>query len=187
MSITIKRYYNSTKDFFQFYKILKQLACPHCGLIGALILNGKLKGYDENEDKGKVVRGRRVYCNKRKKHSKGCGRTFSLLAVNVLKNFRISAKSFWCFLKNIVKLTSKIDAYRKEEFPLGSSSVYRLWNRFLKSQSHIRNLLTKRCQAPQNSTTLNPAIQTIEHIEKAFSSSSCPIEDFQYSFQTSFV
>jgi hypothetical protein len=183
----IKRYYKSEEDFRQFYINSKQLPCPFCKLIGALILHGYLRGYGENSFNKNEVRGRRIICNNRKRHTKGCGRTFCVLAVDIIKHFCITANSLWCFLKNVVKLTSKIGSSAIAKFPLSFSSVYRLWKKFLNCQSRIRTYLTRLCPEPKLPTTSCPATQTIEHLKLAFSHSSCPIAAFQDYFQTPFI
>ncbi len=86
-----------------------------------------------------------------------------------------------------MKRKSKIEAFKEIEYPLSNSSAYRLWAKFLIGQSKIRNLLTQYCPAPDIKESSEPAFQTIVHLEKAFSSSTCPIEAFQYQFQTSFI
>jgi len=187
MDFDIKRYYNSEDDFEQFYKKLKQVLCLYCKQAGTLILHGFIYGYSENGDNKKVVRGRRIFCNNRKKSKKGCGCTFSVLAVNIIKNFRITAKSLWCFLSNLVKLPSKIEAFRKLEFPLHDSSAYRLWKKFTNSQTKIRPRLLKLLPAPILPKVSCPTIQTIEHLKSVFNNSSCPIVDFQNKFQVSFI
>ena len=187
MNIEIKRYYKSEEDFQQFYIGLKQLPCPFCKLIGALILHGYLRGYGENSFNKDDVRGRRIFCNNRKKNTKGCGRTFCVLAVNIIKSFCITAKSFWCFLKDVAKLMNKIESSRIAQFPLCVSSVYRLWKKFLHCQSRIRTYLRRLCREPQLPETSCPAIQTIEHLKAAFCHSSCPIAAFQDYFQTPFI
>lgn len=187
MSIKIKRYYKCEEDFHQFYIKLKQLPCPHCKLTGALILHGYLCGYSENSFNKKVKRGRRILCNNRKKHAKGCGRTFCVLGVNIIKNFCISANSLWCFLKDVVRLRNKIGALRRLDFSLSDSSAYRLWKRFLNCQSRIRTLLIRLSPSPRLPRTSCPAVQTIEHLESAFSHSSCPIAAFQDHFQVSLI
>ncbi len=187
MSIAIKRYYKSEEDFRQFYINLKQLPCPFCKLIGALILHGYLRGYGESTVNNNDVRGRRIFCNSRKRHTKGCGRTFCVLTVNIIKSFCITANSFWCFLKAAVKPMSKIEAIKIAEFPLSVSSAYRHWKRFLDCQSRIRTYLLRLCREPKLPKTSCPAIQTIEHLKSTFKHSSCPIAAFQDYFQTSFI
>jgi hypothetical protein len=113
-----------------------------------------------------------------------------VLAVDIIKNFCITAKSFWCFLKNIVKLTNKIEALRRVALSIGNSSAYRLWKSFLNSQSRMRSLLTRLSPAPEVPTTCCPAVQTIAHLESAFRNDSLltsPIAAFQAHFQIPFL
>jgi hypothetical protein len=188
LSIEIKRYYDSEEEFCQFYKNLKQTMCPFCKFIGALILWGYLRGNDEDSPNKKVVRGRRVFCNNRKKRNNGCGHTFSVLAANTLKNFCITAESLWRFLKDNVTLRSKPEEPVKiKDFPLTKFSAYRLLKKFSESQSKLRSWLTRICQVPKLPKTTQAAIQTIEHLKAAFSESTCPISAFQDHFQRSFI
>ncbi|MCP4369752.1 MAG: hypothetical protein GY797_16810 [Deltaproteobacteria bacterium] len=190
MALEIIRYYNSEEDFNQFHNNLKQLPCPRCKLTGALILNGRLRGNSENSFNIKVVRGRRIFCSNRRKRSKGCGITFCVFLAGILKNFSITAKSLWSFLKNIVSSSNRIEAFRSMEFPQSTSSCYRLWKRFSTSQSRIRSFLVKLSPSPELSKTCHPEIQTIAHLESVFSNYSLaisPIAAFQTHFQAPFL
>lgn len=190
MALEIIRYYNSEEDFEQFHINLKQLPCPHCKSTGTLILNGRLKGYEEGSHTEKTVRGRRIFCNSRRKRFKGCGRTFCVLPVNILKRFCITANCLWCFLKNMVKSSTKIGAFRLIKHPMSNSSCYRLWKRFSKSQSIIRSFLLKFSSTPAPSKTDHPETETIAHLESVFSNYSLPISPisaFQTRFQVSFL
>lgn len=185
MRFTSKRFYESKEDFRQFYRSLKQTACPHCKLSGYLNLHGYLRGYDENACSGKVIRGRRIFCCGRNKR-RGCGRTFSILALNVLKKFIIRADSLWGFLKNTAGGLDKKNSLCALKLSFSDSSAYRLWKRFCLAQSKIRALLLKRC-SPPDVTSRAPAIQTILHLKTAFKNSACPIAAFQGYFQADFL
>jgi len=187
MFFEIIRYYNSEEDFKKFYEKLKQILCPGCKQPCTLILYGFIYGFDEKGDNKQKVRGRKVFCNSRKKRNKGCGRIFRVLASNIIKNYIITAKSLWCFLNNSVKLPSKIEAFRNLEFPLHDSSTYRLWKKFKNSQSKIRTYLNNLLPAPDLPGVTNPMIQTINHLKLVFNNSTCPIAEFQNKFQTSFI
>lgn len=186
----IIRYYNSEEDFKPFHNNLKQLPCPHCKSTGTLILNGYLKGYEEGSHTKKAVRGRRVFCNNRRKRSSGCGRTFCVLQANTLKHFCITADCLWCFLKNVVKSSSKIEAFRRIKYPMSNSSCYRLWKKFSKCLSIIRSTLVKFFSVPAPSKTYNSETETIAHLESAFSNYSLPISPiaaFQTHVQAAFL
>ena len=186
MHFKIKRFYNSSKDFQQFYYGLKQIPCPHCKLIGSLILHGYLSGYDEKVYGKRTIRGRRIFCSNRNRRP-GCGKTFSLLAANSLKGFNICAHSLWHFLNNIAKGMCKIQALRSLNIPFSDSTVYRLFKKFSIGQSRIRTILLRHCPPLKPSNIHNPAIQTIFHLKSAFNTSPCPITAFQQSFQTPFL
>jgi len=186
MKFKAKRFYSCNDDLKQFHFQLKQTPCPHCKSIGFLNLHGYLRGYDEHDFCKKVIRGRRIFCNNRGRCS-GCGRTFSILAAQILKKFMIGAQSFWRFLKKVLAGRLKIQAFQAAETTLTRSSCYRLWKLFRLRQAAIRVKLLNLCPAPLNSLTHQPQLQTILHIKTAFASSSCPITAFQNHFQTSFL
>lgn len=186
MSIRIKRFYSSKKDFQAFYRILKQVPCPHCRLTGCLILHGFLYGHDVGDYGEKLIRGHRIFCNNRKR-SRGCGRTFSVLASNILKKFVINTTDLWQFLKNTKKGLSKKKAFKSSNLQFSESTIYRLWNKFCNRQSRIRTFLLKLCKPPKASCAYHPAVQTILHLESAFKKYSCPISAFQENFQVSFL
>ncbi|MBU1913243.1 MAG: hypothetical protein KKB22_06915 [Candidatus Omnitrophica bacterium] len=150
-------------------------------------MHGYLYGYDENAFNKKIIRGRRIFCNNRKKHKPGCGRTFSVLAVNMLKNFSITADSLWQYLTGLLNITNKTNAFISLKFTLSISSAYRLWKRFSISQSRIRSYLVRLCPPPECPDTPCAGIQTISHLASAFPDSSCPIAAFQQRFQVSFL
>lgn len=186
MQVKIKKYYSSKEDFHRFYLILKQLPCPHCKVIGFLILHGYLKGRDYQDYGEKIIRGHRIFCSNRG-HSKGCGRTFSVLASSVIKKFSIRAKDLWRFLKN----AAKRPGIRKASKPLrpyfSYSSAYRLWKRFCRCQSRIRTYLSRLYQPPKVSQSDPPAYETLLHLESVFVKHPCPITAFQEHFQVSFL
>ena len=187
MGFKIKRFYGSEEDFEKFHHDLKLTPCPFCKMVGTLILNGRLRGYDESSNNKKIIRGRKIICNKRKKHKTGCGRSFSILAAHILKNFMISAESLWLFLKNIAKGMNKINALKSLNIEFAESNAYRMWNNFCNAQSRIRTFLLKICSTPKLSSVSDPALQTVAHIEKAFKDSFCGVCAFQMHFQASFL
>lgn len=182
----VKQFYKSKKDFQQFYFHLKQLACPHCQLIGALILHGYLYGYNDKLNHQRITRGQRVFCSNRNRRD-GCGRTFSILAFNLLKKFTITTHSLWQYLKRIAHGFNKIQAFKRLNLPFCDSTVYRLYKRFYLTQPKIRTFLLGKCSAPQNAGTRNSFMQTIAHLKQAFNHSHDPIAAFQYDFQSSLL
>ncbi len=152
-----------------------------------MILHGTLLGYSENDDNQKSCRGRRVFCNNRKKHNNGCGHTFSVWAADKLRRLRIGAKSLWAFFKLVIGLGNTAQALRAAKLDLSISSAYRIWKRFVNGQSHIRSALNTRCPPPDMPHARQPAAQTIAHLEAAFSAETCPIAAFQYQLQISFL
>lgn len=186
MRVKNRKFYKSQEDFRQIYLGLKQTTCPHCKLSGYLNLHGYLRGYDEKTCAGKVIRGHRIFCSNRNKR-RGCGRTFSILALNILKKFIIRAYSLWKFLKNIAQGKDKKRSLSSLKVSFSTSSVYRLWKRFCLAQTKIRMLLLRLCCPPILTKSRQPAIQTILHLKSAFRNTSCPISAFQDYFQAYFL
>ena len=182
----MRRFYKSQEDFRKFYLCLKQTACPHCKISGYLNLHGYLRGYDEKACAGKVIRGRRIFCCNRNNRS-GCGKTFSLLAFNILRKFISRAESFFRFLKNIAGGKKKNHALCSLKLGFSVSSAYRLWKRFCLAQTKIRLRLWRLSKPPHLASSCQPALQTILHLKLSFKNSSCPIAAFQDYFQVSFL
>lgn len=186
MLFKIQRFYSCGESFQHFYFRLKQTPCPHCKSTGSLILHGYLCGYNTAVYGEKIIRGRRIFCSNRNRRS-GCGKTFSILAANILKHFNICANSLWRFLNNIAEGMSKIQAMKKANLPFSDSTSYRLLKKFSIGQSRVRTLLLRQSPSPRTPDIHHPQIQTILHIKSAFKNSPCPITAFQQSFQTPFL
>lgn len=182
-----KKYYSSQEEFRRFHCELKQIPCPHCGAIGALVLHGMLYGYSESSDNERIIRGRRIFCNNRKARTNGCGRTFSILRATVLRGFSISATSLWTFLKDITDLPDRLRSFRRLPVTLHESAAYRLWKRFVQGLSAIRSVLGRHCPRPKLPVARCAATQTIVHLRAVFKQASCPIAAFQERFQVSFL
>jgi hypothetical protein len=146
-----------------------------------------LYGYAENDECRRSCRGRRVFCNNRKTRHNGCGHTFSVYVADKLKRLRLSARTLWTFVLLVVSLGNKAEALRKLNSDFSISSAYRLWKRFVGSQSHVRTALAKRCAPPKLPRARLPVEQTIAHLEAAFPRESCPIVAFQHQLQVAFL
>ena len=172
---------------------MKLTPCPHCKVVGTLILHGRLYGYAENGDCEKTCRGRRIFCSNRRRRHNGCGRTFAVLAADTIRRFRIGAKTFWRFIKLVLSLNNKAKALRDSKAGYTQSAAYILWQRFMDAQSHLRTALISQCSppaccpAPKPALPLQKAAQTVAHLEAAFPSESCPIAAFQHQLQTAFL
>ena len=176
--ISIPEYVSDEEEFQEKLWFIKASLCPYCQTSGNLVLHGFLTGYgidDEPEDK----RGRRIFCSNRGKHF-GCGRTFSILFSDCLKNFSIRATELWSALKNIatgkpiyqaIKLTSRFS----QSYP------YHLWRTFKLNLSHIRSFLGKKRGPPDCLPASCPYISTIFELEERYQGTKCPVSTFQES------
>lgn len=182
--MSIPGFYESESEFEQIHHRLKHYPCPFCRLIGCLILHGFLFGYND-ADYGctiKIKRGHRVFCSNRN-NRKGCGKTYSILLSHFIKHFLFTARTVWRFFLAIISGICKMKALTGTVASL--SSPYRLWNRLHANTANIRTCLSRASPPPDTSST-DPEIQTIEHLQVVFVHSENPISAFQLAFQTSF-
>lgn len=176
----------SEKEVEEVLDKLKTMACPHCKQVGSLIRHGFLRGYDQEQLRGKTVRARRVFCNNRQRAA-GCGRTFSVWIADKIKRLFLTADSLWEFLQQAVRTGNKLQAFRSLESRLSDSAAYRIWKRFDKAQSAIRTALNTLCKPPQIASK-QPAELTLAHLLAAFDQHPLgPIAAFQVTLQTFFV
>lgn len=181
-----KKFYKRDADFQEFHRRIKFAGCPNCQKTGCLILHGYLYGYDEKSHHQKIIRGHRIFCSNRNL-KRGCGRTFSILAAHVLRNFTITTQSLWNFLNNLLQGMTKLAAFGLTDLPFSPSSVYRLYQRIYLRQHRLRTLLLKRIPPPECVQSRNPLIKTILHLQSAFKRDSDPLSAFQLHFQTSLL
>lgn len=176
----------SEKEVEEMLDKLKITACPHCKQVGSLIRHGFLRGYDQEQLRGKTVRARRVFCNNRNRAT-GCGRTFSVWVADKIRRFFLTTDRLWAFLQQAVLTGNKLQAFRSLESRLSDSAAYRIWKRFHQAQSAIRTALGSLCGPPQIASG-QPAELTLAHLLAAFDQHPLgPLAAFQVTLQTFFV
>jgi hypothetical protein len=185
INIKVKQYYKTEEEFKDIHARLKLTLCPHCNARGFLILHGYLYGYSETGME-RIRRGHRIFCSNRKM-KKGCGRTFSILISVLIKNFILSTETLWCFLDKVKDGMSLAESFRASGSDMSDGAIYRILRKFRHNQVYIRTLLTGRRAPPDIKHVKDPVIQTIIHLKTAFNGSLCPVSQFQYHFQTSFL
>ncbi|MCZ7644367.1 MAG: hypothetical protein M5U26_03650 [Planctomycetota bacterium] len=184
----LARFYRPEDELLRLQRGLKQTACPACKATGTLNLHGWLYGYGEHDEQRKSRRGRRIYCNNRKRRRNGCGRTFSVWAADKLKRMRLSAGALGAFLAFVFTLGDKAAAWRAAGSDLSVSCAYRLWTRFLHAQSRLRAALVRLCPSPpERSHAGGPAEQTLAHLRAAFPHDPCLVSAFQHRLQAAFL
>jgi hypothetical protein len=180
-------FYRGEEGFLAIYEKLKVTACPHCKVIGLLVLHGFLRGYDESSPRDKTVRARRIFCSNRN-NRQGCGRTFSVWIADKIRRLSLSAGGLWTFLQSVV--AGGIGAaIRCVNCHLSDRQMQRIWKRFVLSQSPIRTALWPWCK-PAELPALSPqspAAEVLAHLQAAFPHSDCPIADFQLAMRRFFV
>jgi hypothetical protein len=166
---------------------LKQLPCPHCQVVGALIRHGFLRGFDEQNSQRKAVRARRIFCSNRNARQ-GCGRTFSIWHADKIRRLSLTTGCLWRFLK-VAVAGNLLAAIRAAKCHLSDRTLQRIWKRFDLGQSKIRTALLGRCPPPElpAEPSHRPAQQVLAHLQAAFPDTDCPIATFQQTMRTFFV
>jgi hypothetical protein len=170
---------------------VKQISCPHCKTIGALVRHGFLRGFDETSPRQKTVRARRIFCSNRQARP-GCGRTFSVWLADKIRRLSLSAGALWRFLQAAV-IGGIPAASRAIGGPSSDRTMHRIWVRFDLAQSKIRTALCGRGPPPESPAppTANPArrpaAQVLAHLQAAFPNVHCPITAFQQTMRAFFV
>jgi hypothetical protein len=180
-------FYRGEEGFLAIYEKLKATACPHCKVIGLLVLHGFLRGYDESSPREKTIRARRIFCSNRN-NRQGCGRTFSVWIADKIRRLSLTAGCLWKFLQGIVA-DGVSAAIRRVNCHLSDRQMQRIWKRFVLGQSLIRTALWPRCEPPELPTESpqSPAAEVLAHLQAAFPNSDCPIADFQHAMRRFFV
>lgn len=180
------RYYATEAEFQTFHERLKQVRCPHCGRVGTLNLHDRLYGHPERPG-GRVLRGRRVFCNSRLRRRPGCGRTVAIRRLAYLRGFIITAASLWRFFAGVSAGVSKRAAFRALGTGLHESGGWRLYRRAAQGLSRLRSFLIRHCSVPEPPPTRDPVLATLLLVRDSFPDTSCPIRAFHRHFQASFL
>ncbi len=162
---------------------LKGRACPWCYRIGFLIFNGVLTGYCGGGPSDRHVRGQRIFCSNRWR-KQGCGRTFSVLFSFLMKRCLIPPTVVSAFISMVCPGMSRRCAWQSLPHRFSLESGYRMWNRWLAAQWHLRSWLFQKGPPPERGDC-GPA-QTWAHLRDVFSDDRCPISSFQVHFQQPF-
>jgi hypothetical protein len=170
---------------------LKQMPCPHCQVVGALIRHGCLYGYDASNFQRQTIRARRIFCSNRQAR-RGCGGTFSVWCADKIRRLSLTTVCLWRFLQCAI-VGSLHAASHAAGCQLSDRTWQRIWKRFDLGQSKIRTALSQRCPPPELPTSLpakasrRPAAHVLAHLQAAFPNADCPIAAFQHTLRTFFV
>jgi len=175
--------YVTQKTLDEYNSVIKTTVCPFCHCLGKLIFHGYLRGYSETSS-AKIIRGRRIFCNKRKKAT-GCGRTFSLVLLDYIEGCSISSKTVSSVILRLLNNYSPAAIARDVLVCFSARYIYGLISRLFLRQSFLRSrLLTLRNYDDQLCS--DPLYQTLHHLVTAFTDADNPIGHFQLYFQVSF-
>lgn len=185
----VRWFYRTLADWTALVDRLKQTACPHCRVVGALIRHGVLAGYDDTSQ-GQIVRARRLYCSNR--HARpGCGRTVSVWLATTLRRLSLTSSTLLRFLQQAA--TGTIAAAGRAAAAVRSERTWqRLWHRFDRAQSRLRTALAGLCPPPPPTTPpptpgQRPAAHVLAHLAAAFPAVLCPIAACQHALRTCFL
>jgi hypothetical protein len=164
---------------------LKQLPCPHCEQCETLNRHSILYGTDPSDCAEERVRGQRVFCSNRGQRG-GCGKTFSVFLADSLPRHTLTATLLWQWLIHKLAGLSTKAAAEKACLPFALETMYHLGRRLKLGLDRLRTLLCRK-QAPTASAQADPVLQSIEHLQSAFSRHECPPAAFQLDFQLPFL
>ena len=173
-------YIRNRPELTRYCERIKNIPCPHCAMIGHLNRHGFLRGYAQ-EGHERIVRGRRFFCCNRGRR-RGCGHTFSVLFAHLLRHLIVQTGRLWAFLLAICAGLSVQASCEKNLSAFALQTGYRLWKRFLRSQTHLRTRLSRIC-APPSSSAKKSFIHVIHHLRTAFPGARCPLAAFQERLQ----
>jgi hypothetical protein len=129
-------FYRSAEEWIALVEQLKQMPCPHCKVVGALIRHGYLRGYDESSSQRQTIRARRIFCSNRQAR-RGCGRTLSVWCADKIRRLSLTTGCLWRFLHRAAA-GSIGAAIRSVDCQLSDRTWQRIWKRFDRGQSKIR-------------------------------------------------
>jgi len=178
------KYVSSIEEYDKFAETLDFVPCPHCHVTGCLNKHGKRKRYDERTGKDTVCAAR-VFCNGRG-NMNGCGRTYPVVLIERMSQYIVACQTVWSFLLLLLAGRNIKDAWEETTSAFCLDTGYKLRTSFIRSQSHIRTLLSKLGPPEKLDGITDPILQTIQRLKNAFRSSSCPVSGFQLRFQQSF-
>jgi hypothetical protein len=140
-----------------------------------------LYGNDLDQYGQRTKRGQRVFCSDRGQRG-GCGKTFSIFLAEVLPRHSCTAVMLGQLLVKLLAGLSIKSAVESLGLPLALESIYHLLSRLRRRLDAVRCSLCG-CQAPAASSQKDPLLQTVEHLQKVFTGSVCPVSEFQVVFQ----
>jgi len=181
----VVRFCGPVEDVTAIAMKLKLEPCPYCHLIGCLILHDWLKGYTEASAM-RQRKGKRVFCSDRNRR-RGCGRTFVVLLSGYIRRIRAGVRTIWNYLSNVAEGMDKRNAFRLASLHFSDSTIYRIWVRFKRRQSYLRSLLFRKAPSPTQSSSADPCVETIRHLQAAFPDVPNAVKAFQTHFQASFL
>ena len=172
------------EEYDKFALGLDLLFCPYCLLVGFLNQHGKRKR--KNIPSGEEpICAARIFCNDRGNMG-GCGKSYSVVLFDRMWGY-ITCVTLWNFLLRLLEGQSIRKAWKPAVPPFYADCGYKLRQAFIRSQSHIRTLLSKLGPPGTLHGITDPVLQTIQHLKCAFKEDSCPIRAFQLHFQKPFL
>jgi hypothetical protein len=143
--------------------------------------HSKLYGNDPAVINAQALRGQRVFCSNRGQRG-GCGRTFSVFLAEVLPRHGVTASWLWQLLQRLLSGSSTQSAAEALGVPFSVEALYHLLQRLRKRLPDVRCLLCRQVPAPDSSQS-DPLLQTVEHLQRAFTRAACALSAFQLGFQ----
>ena len=175
----MKKYYDTEEEIEEALVSLPETVCPHCGARGELVRHDNIwrSGGEKNG-----LRGKRVYCDKRR--GEGCGRTFTFQLSDTLQGRCLRAAALMRFILELLAGVSVWNAWGNAETGMGLRTGYRTFRRLLENQSVIRTGLFECTPLKFQRKEKTPLLETLRILKETFGVSA--VSAYQKKLQKTF-
>ena len=177
----IRRFYRDRAELDRIHENLKLTRCPHCGLTGHLIFNGKTYGYRDDSDLPQMRR-QRVICSNRKAAAAGCGKSHTLFAADTVPGLQVLTKTLWLFASLLLTGLGAYAAFRQLSADFHCRAASRWREKFRLAQSYWRVALCRDCIPLENPADSCPLRSSLSLFPLYFPTCENPFTAYQESF-----
>lgn len=175
----MKKYYATEEEIEETLASLLETVCPHCGARGEFVRHDNIW---RNGGSANGLRGKRVYCNKRR--GEGCGKTFTLWLSDTLQGRCLRAAPLMRFIIGILAGLSVWKAWGNAETGMAIRTGYRTFWRLVNNQSVIRTELFGLSPQKRQGKEKTPLLETLRNLKEAFGVNAVSV--YQKTLQKTF-
>lgn len=175
----MKNYYDTEQEIEEALALLPDTVCPHCGARGDLVRHDNIR---RNDGELNDLRGKRVYCDKRR--GGGCGKTFTFWISDTLRGRCLRAAELMRFIIGVLAGSSVWQAWKNAETGMTLRTGYRTFQRLTNNQSIIRTELFGLTPPPLPSKEKTPLLETLKILKEALGMNA--VSAYQKTLQKTF-